>query len=403
MLFGKESAFKVRDFGLFFYGQLISSVGTWLQSAALGWLIYHLTQSETLVGVNGALMVAPAILLAPVAGVMIDVFKTKHILIITNVLAMLQSSTLALLVLVHQPSVWEINLLTLMLGIINAFDGPTRHASIAEIVPLVDIESATAQNSTLVSAGVMLGSTFAGLIIWLAGISVTFLINALSFIPVIITVLIINFHYAGIKHAEGSWRHLLPGFRYAFVENKALRSLLIIIFLSMTFGFPYRTLMPAIARVFFQGNAMMFGMLGATSGFGAVIAGIFISHYSKRIVFKNIVIGGSSMIGISLIAFSVTRNFYLALPLLFLTGFGAVASTSMLRARVQMIGKSALLGMVSSFNMMVFLGGIAFGNTVIAQLAQKVGLTLALSTCGVAMLCISMSLISFPQIMKRVE
>ena len=403
ILFGKDSAFKEHDFRLFFYGQAISSIGTWLQSAALGWLIFQLTHSEFAVGLNGAFMVAPAILLAPIAGVLIDAFKTKHILIITNVLGMLQASALALLVLIHQPSLWEINLLTLMLGIINAFDGPARHASIAEIVPLEDIPSATALNSTLVSAGIMLGTAFAGLIIWLAGTGITFLINALSFVPVIITVLMLQFNYAAIKHANGSWRQILPGFKYAFVENKALRSLLILIFLSMTFGFPYRTLMPAIAKVLFHGNAMVFGMLGAMPGFGAVIAGIIISRYSKRIAFKNFVIGGCSLLGTCLIAFSLTRNIYTALPLLFLAGFGAVTSTSMLRAKAQMIGKGSLLGRVTSFNMMVFLGGVAFGNTAVGQLAQRVGLTLALCICGLALLSMGAFLILFPQTMKRFE
>ena len=259
-------ALRYRNYRLFFGGQSISLIGTWMQQIAINWLVFRLTHSALLLGVVGFTSRIPTFVFAPFAGVFVDRWNRHHLLVATQILSMLQAFVLAFLVLSGSVQVWHIIVLSLVLGLINAFDVPVRQALVVNLIERrEDLGNAIALNSSMVNGSRLVGPSIAGFLIATVGEGICFLLNGVSFIAVIISLLAMDLPRQP-KKSPGShpWHELKEGFSYAF-GFPPIRSILLLLALVSLMGMPYTVLMPIFAENILKGGPQTFGfLLGAT-------------------------------------------------------------------------------------------------------------------------------------------
>jgi len=363
-----------RNYRLFFSGQSISLIGTWMQRIAIGWLVYRLTNSPFLLGIVGFSGQIPAFLLAPFTGVLADRYNRHHILITTQILAMLQALILALLVLFHLIETWHIVVLSIVLGIINAFEMPTRQAFMVEIVEdKNNLSNAIALNSSMVNAARLLGPSIAGILIVAAGEGICFLINAISFVAVILSLLLMKIDRKHIaqRHAK-VWTELKEGFRYA-AGFAPIRDILLIFALVNLVGMPYVVLMPVFAKDILHGGPSAFGYLMGSVGLGALLGAMYLaSRKNVRGLVKRIPIA-VTLFGVALIAFSMSRVLYLSIGLMLLAGIGQMNLMAGSNTLLQTIVDDDKRGRVMSFFTMAFMGATPVGSLIAGSLASKIG------------------------------
>lgn len=367
-------AFQYRNYRLFFFGQGISLVGTWAQQIALGWLIYRLTGSTLLLGAVAFLNQIPTFLLGPVAGVVADRWDRKKLLIGTQALSMLQASILSALVLAGSIQTWHIMALTVFIGIVNAFDVPIRQSFVIQMVERKDdLGNAIALNSAMFNSARFIGPSVAGILISTLGEGICFLLNALSYIAVIIALCAIKVAPRECQKEGGAvLREFWEGLRYAYNFRPIIAILLLLTVYSIA-GAPYIVLMPAFAKDVLHGEAHTFGFLMSAAGVGAVSATIFLaSRKSAQGLIKAIPIATAAC-GLGIAAFAVSRNFTLSIIFLYITGFCMMIQIASSNTIIQTIVDEDKRGRIMGLFAMFFLGMVPFGSLLAGSIAGKIG------------------------------
>ncbi|MEJ2032005.1 MAG: MFS transporter [Deltaproteobacteria bacterium] len=363
-----------RNFRLFFGGQGLSLIGTWMQQVAMAWLVYRLTGSAFMLGLVNFCARIPIFLTSPFLGVLADRWNRHRILLFTQTFSMLQALLLAALVLSHRVQVWHLFALSLFIGIINAMDIPARQSFLIEMVEKKeDLGSAIALNSSLVNGARLIGPSVAGILIAAAGEGVCFLINGLSYLAVIAALLLMRITP---RRPEPRTSSILQQFRegalyaYGFAP---IRAILLLVSLVSLMGLPYMVLMPIFAKDIFHQGAHGLGFLTGAAGVGSLVGALFLAGRTSVLGLGRTIVSATFLFGASLLAFSHFPFFWPALGLLTLTGFGMIVLLASANTVLQTIVEDNKRGRLMSFYAMSFGGMVPFGSLVAGGLATTIG------------------------------
>jgi len=376
-------ALSHRNYRLFFGGQGISLIGTWMQQIAMSWLVYHLTRSAFLLGVVGFSSQICSFFFSPFAGVLSDRWNRHHILVVTQSLAMIQAFILAFLTLTGLITIHHIVLLAIFLGLVNGFDMPTRQAFVVEMVERrEDLGNAIALNSLLFNGARLVGPSIAGILISILGEGMCFLLNGVSFLAVIIALLAMKMRPEDREHEKTQiLKGLKEGFTYAF-GFVPIRSILFLLGWISLVGMANTTLMPVFARDILHGGPQTYGFLMAAMGVGAAVGAIYLASRESVLGLGRLIAIASGIFGIGLIAFSLFHLFWLSLFLLLLTGFGMMVQMASSNTVLQTIVDDNKRGRMMSLYVMAFMGAGPFGSLLGGSLASMIGVPTTLMLGG---------------------
>ena len=369
-------ALRSRNYRLFFAGQGVSLIGTWMTQIATVWLVYNLTHSALMLGIIGFTSQIPSFILAPFGGVVVDRFDRHRILVWTQVLAMIQSLVLAALALSGVIEIWHIIVLSFIQGLINAVDAPARQTFAVELVERrEDLANAIAINSTMFNGARLIGPAIGGLVIARVGEAYCFLIDGLSYIVVIIALLAMRFKPKIRPTATRNlWQDVGDGIRYAF-GSLPIRSILLLSALVSLTGMQYVVLVPIFADKILRGNVQTLGFLMAASGIGALLGGIYLISRQTVIGLGKLVIIGPISLGIGLIVFALSRFLPLSLGAMLFIGLGTILQIAAGNTILQTIVDDDKRGRVMSLYTMSFLGMAPFASLLGGTLATHIGAT----------------------------
>ncbi len=389
-------AFSSRNYRLFFIGQGISLIGSWITQVATIWLVYQLTDSALFLGLVGFASQIPNFILAPVGGIFVDRWNRHRLLVITQILLMSQSLVLAFLALTGMIQIWHMIILSICQGIVSAFEMPTRQAFVVEMVENKEnLGNAIALNSSLFNSARLIGPAIAGLLIAAVGSGVCFLIDGISFIAAISSLLAMNIKPNEIAVLTNSpWERLKEGFVYSF-SFPPIRAILMLLALVSFMGTSYIVLVPVFATKILHGSADTLGFLMAASGVGAFMAAIYLSSRQSILGIDKLIAVSPAIWGIGLIAFSRSHTFWFSLLMMFVIGFGSVLEFTACNTFLQTIIDDDKRGRVMSLYIMAF-STIPFGNLFAGALAEKIGASYTLTIAGI--FCILGSVIFIKQL-----
>ena len=374
------TVFRHRNYRLFFSGQLVSLMGTWITNVTQGWLVYSLTHSPFLLGVTSFAGQVPVFFLAAFGGAISDRFDRRRLLLITQTLACAESLVLAVLTLTHRITVWEIVCLALFQGFINAFDVPSRQAMTVEMVGREDLRHAISLNSMMFNLARIVGPTVAGILIALVGAGICFAVDAVSYAAVIVSLSLMAFAARPVRKHAQPFRAVLLGFRYAWSEREIRVSLLLIALCSAG-GAAYLPLLPAIARdVLHQGSEGL-GFLYGAVGAGALLGAYTLARVPDRHLFATPVVAAFCF-GLSLIAFSQSHIFWLSWLLLLPSSFCLMLLGGSTNTIIQLLSRDDMRGRVVAFYAMGFMGMMPWGSLALGWVAEHVGTSLAVTAGG---------------------
>ncbi len=392
---GAFRALKHRNFKLFFGGQIISLVGTWMQTVAEAWLMYRLTGSSVLLGVLGFVGQIPIFLLSPAAGLVADRWPRHRVVIGTQTASMLLAFTLATLTLtgrifVHTSfarvptGAWEILCLSTLLGTVNAFDVPARQAFLIEMVGRDDLLNAIALNSSMFNGARVAGPAIAGILVAVVGEGWCFLLNGLSYIAVIVGLLMMHVEKSRAAHdGVGPLEKLREGIRFAR-HTKPIRALLLLIGLVSFMALPFSVLMPIFAGRILGGGASAYGTLMGAVGVGAMFGALAIAM-RQQLRGLGKVVGYSAMgLGLTLVLFSASRWYWLSLTALVLAGFTMMMQFTSTNTLIQAMVPDQLRGRVMSLYSMMFLGMSPLGSLLAGAIADHVGAPITVALGAIA-------------------
>jgi MFS family permease len=372
-------ALQHRNYRLFWYGQLVSLIGTWMQSVAQQWLVYSLTGSATKLGIVAAAGTLPVLLFSLWAGVLVDRLPKRSVLVATQVSAMVLAFALAALVATGSVQFWHIVLLSALLGCVNTIDMPARQAFTPEMVGKEDLPSAIALNSSIFNGARVIGPSIAGLLVAAVGEAAAFTLNGVSYLAVIAGLLMMRLpQFTSSGHHGTPLLDLLDGVRY--VARDPLKRVLIAALLVQTvFGTLHMTLMPVFAKdvfvvqniPFLQSGELRLGLLMASSGLGALTAALMLASASERLRPGTRIMIGLFVYPISFILFSLTSSFWLALLLLLVGGWATITLLATCNTLLQTTTPDALRGRVMSLYSMTLVGFLPFSNLMAGFLAER--------------------------------
>jgi MFS family permease len=368
-------ALSHRNYQLFFSGQSISLIGTWMTRIATSWLVYRLTGSALLLGVVGFAGQIPSFLLAPFAGVLVDRWNRHRLLIATQVLALLQSLALAILALTGVVQIWHVILLSVFQGLINAFDMPARQAFVVEMVEKrEDLANAIALNSSMVNAARLIGPSIGGVIIAVVGEGWCFMLDAISYLAVIASLLAMKIKPRMTKQIKETkmLQQMREGWKYAS-GFAPIRKVLLLLALVSLVGMPYTVLMPVFANEILHGGPNTLGLLMAASGVGALAGALLLAARKSVLGLGKFIPLMASAFGAGLIAFSFSRVLWLSLLLMIVTGLGFMVQMAASNTVLQTIVEEDKRGRVMSFYTMAFMGTAPFGSLLAGSMADRIG------------------------------
>jgi MFS family permease len=368
-------ALSHRNYKLFFSGQSISLIGTWMTRIATSWLVYRLTGSALLLGVVGFAGQIPSFLLAPFAGVLVDRWNRHRLLVATQVLALLQSLALAILALTGIVQIWHVIALSVFQGLINAFDMPARQAFVVEMIEKrEDLANAIALNSSMVNAARLLGPSIGGIIIAAVGEGWCFMIDAISYLAVIASLLAMKITPRMTKEGKQTkmLQQLGEGFKYA-IGFAPIRKVLLLLALVSLVGMPYTVLMPVFANEILHGGPNTLGLLMAASGVGALAGAMLLAARKSVLGLGKYIPLTAGAFGAGLIAFSFSRVIWLSLLLMIVTGLGFMIQMAASNTVLQTIVEEDKRGRVMSFYTMAFMGTAPFGSLLAGSVAERIG------------------------------
>jgi MFS family permease len=378
---------RQRAYRRFWIGQWISLIGTWMQTAAQGWLLIELTDSPFMLGLLGAAASAPLLLFVLLGGVASDRVNRRRLILFTQTLSLAQALTLALLTLAGHIQAWQVIALAAVLGTINAFDVPARQAFVVELVGPESVGNAIALNSSAFNIARVIGPAIGGLIVAAVGEGYCFLINAVSYIAVIWTLVTIRpaFAVPARLHAEGLTA-IADGLRYVW-RHDAIRPILLLVGVISSVGVPYRNFLPAMAHTVLGANAWQYGLLIAAAGVGASSGGLVLAAFrvgrdAYRRLLPITVMAFSTM----LLLYSAVRSFWPALGLLTLVGVGGILYFNSTNSLIQLQVEDRYRGRVMSVYTLMHQGTATFGNLLLGVVAAQWGTPWALA--GGALVCL---------------
>jgi MFS family permease len=367
-------ALRHRNYRLFFTGQSISLIGTWMTRIATSWLVYKLTRSPLLLGVVSFAGQIPTFLFAPLAGVWVDRLDRRRVLVITQILAMLQSLALAVLTLSGHINIPEVIGLGAFQGLINAFDMPGRQAFLVQMVEdKQDLGNAIALNSSMVNMARLLGPSLAGAVIALFGTGYCFLIDGLSYLPVIASLLMMRLKPWLLPHGTASMFHQLKeGWTYV-ANSTPIRTIFLLFAVISLMGWPFTVLMPVFALKILSGGPHTYGFLMGAVGVGALISAYSLAVRSSVRGLTKMIPISAGMLGGGLIVFGLSKNFWLSLVMLSFCGFGMMQQMSASMTIVQTIVDESKRGRVMSYSTVALVGMAPFGALLAGTLADAIG------------------------------
>jgi MFS family permease len=373
-----------RNYRLFFAGQLVSMIGTWMQTVAQSWLVYRLTDSSVLLGLVGFAGQFPVFLLAPVGGALADVRDRHRIIVVAQTVSMTLAFVLAALTLTGQVRVWHIFALATLLGIVNAFDIPARQAFLVDMVGKADLMNAIALNSSLVNGARIVGPAVAGLLVATVGEGWCFFINGVSYLAVLAGLMAMRLEPRPRRSREGSaLAHLTEGFVYV-ARTAPIRALLLLLGLVSLMGMPYATLMPIFADRILHVGARGLGLLMGASGLGALLGALSLASRADVRGLGRWVAWAAAGFGISLIAFATSRTFLVSAALLVPVGFSMMVEMSASNTLIQSMVPDRLRGRIMAVYSMMFMGMAPFGSLLAGTLAHRLGAPATVAVGGAA-------------------
>lgn len=378
-------ALQYKNFRLYFGGQAISLIGTWMQRIAVSWLVYTLTHSSFMLGVVAFAGQIPTMLLSPYAGTYVDRHSRYKTLLITQIASMVQAGILAALVITGTHTVTTIIILSIILGIINAFDTPARQSfMILMVEKKADLPNAIALNSSMVTLARLAGPAVAGILLSSFGEGVCFFMNFLSFIAVIVSLLLMKLKTPPAQTIdEPIWQNLKEG--YAYLQNsKGIRSAILLMALISFFVMPYNTLFPVYAQQIFKGNVTTFSWLNSIAGLGALMGAVYVATLRPDKDFLKIITLANLLISSCIILFSYMQNFWLALAIIMLGESGLLALIASTNTYIQTNVAENMRGRVISYYVMAFMGMQPLGSLLVGYLAHKTSAPFTLLIEGIA-------------------
>ncbi len=373
-------AFRHRNYRLFFFGQLVSLMGTWMQSVAQGWLVYSMTHSPLLLGLTSFAGQVPVFFITAFGGTIADRVNKRQMLIVTQSLSMLQAAVLAGLTLAGVIHVWEIVALAASMGLINAFDVPTRQALTFEMVGREDLRNAIALNSVMFNLARVVGPTMAGLIIALAGEGVCFALNAASYAAVLASLIMMRLAPREKHPAKHPLRELAAGAAYAW-HTRQIRVALMLVAVSSCFGAAYIPLMPAVARDVLHQGSRGLGLLMGSIGVGALIGAYALARIHERHLTLTPILAAASF-GVSLILFSHSHWLPLSMLLALPCAFSLMLLGGSTNTILQTGSADHMRGRVLAFYTMAFIGMMPWGSLLLGWIASRLGVSAAISLGG---------------------
>jgi MFS family permease len=368
------SAFRSRNYRLYFTGQSVSLIGTWMQKTAVSWVIYTLTHSTFMLGLTLFASQFPSFLFSLLGGVVSDRYNRFRVLLGTQIASMVQASILAILILAGHYAVWEILSLSVMLGIINAFDVPARQSLVYEMIEdKKDLPNALALNSSMVNLSRLIGPAIAGFVLEKFGDGTCFLLNALSFLAVIGSLLLMKLpQYIKQVHTKNAFGEMREGLTY-LKQTPSLAFVIVMLGLISLFVLPFSTLLPVYAKDIFKGTASTFGIIDSVIGLGAFSGAIFLASLKPGSNLKKILAINTLIFGAGLVLFSHEGNYPLALVFATVAGFGMMSQITVSNTLIQTTVEPNMRGRVISFYAMAFFGMQPLGGLLIGSLSRWIG------------------------------
>ena len=397
------TALKYRNYRLWFIGQTISLLGTWMQATAQGFLVFQLTQSPVYLGYVGFAYGLPTWIFMLYAGVIADRIPRRNILIWTQSTMMIFAFVLAVLTFTHLVQPWHIIVLAFCLGIANAFDAPSRQAFVNELVNREDLTNAIALNATMFNTGTAIGPAVAGITYALFGPAWCFTINGISFIAVIIALLMMKMKdvKAYVDNGRSSFADLKEGIKYV-LKHKIIRTLILLVGIISLFGISFATLMPAWAVKILHGDATTNGLLQSFRGIGALISALTIASLGRFKFKGKLLTAGTFVFPVMLLAFSFTRLLPLSLLVLITIGFSLIMVFNIANSLVQTLVDNNLRGRVMGVYTFVFFGFMPLGSLTMGTLAQAFGEPEAILIGAViTFICALLIYLTVPQLRKQ--
>jgi MFS family permease len=386
-------ALQHRNFQLFFAGQLISLIGTWMQSTAQLWLVYKMTNSAALLGVFGFANQIPILVLASVGGYVGDRYNRHRGVIWTQTAAMILAFVLAALTLTNRIQVWHVVFIAFLVGVVNAFDVPIRQAFLVQMVGKEDLPNAIALNSSIFNGARVVGPAVAGFAIAWIHEGWCFFLNGVSFVAVLAALFAMRLPKNEPKPAEGSaLRNFLQGFRFA-MSDWPIRSTLLLLSVLSLFGLPYSVLLPVFARDILHSGARGFGFLLSTAGVGAVFGAL---QFASRSSYKGLarwIAAMSTIFALCLIVFSESRWFWLSAAAMLVAGFSATSQMAATNTTLQNRVPDELRGRVMAVYATMFMGVQPIGALIAGGIAKHLGAPRTLAVCGGVVLMASLAFI----------
>jgi len=382
-------AFRSRNYRLYFGGQSVSLIGTWMQKTAVSWVVYALTHSTLMLGVSLFASQFPSFLLTLIGGVVSDRYDRYKVLLITQVASMIQAALLFILIWFNHYSVWEILGLSVLLGIINAFDVPARQSLVYEMVSdKDDLPNALALNSSMVNLSRLIGPAIAGIVLEKLGDDMCFLLNALSFVAVIGSLLLMKLpKYVRKEHTKNVFGELSEGFNY-IKRTPAIRFIIVMLALMSFFVLPFNTLIAYYAKDVFHGTASTFGIIDSFIGFGAFGGAMFLASQKPGANLNKILGINTLIFGTGLVLFSHEGHYGLALLFSAIAGFGMMSQVTVSNTIVQTTADPAMRGRVISFYALAFFGMMPLGGLFVGWISKLIDTKNTLLVEGIIALAI---------------
>lgn len=373
------NALRHRNFRLYVIGQLLSTMGTWMQIIAQGWLVYELSRSELMLGIVGFASAIPALLITPWGGVVVDSVSKRKLMVITQSTSMVLALILAALTFTGIVQVWHVLVLAACAGIVNSFDGPARQAFVVEMVGKEDMPNAIAINSMTFNSARMIGPAIAGVLLVAIGAAWCFLINGVSFLAVIAGLLLMRLPPSAPRTVRVQvWRQLRSGLSYARHSHEVGALLLISLTLSL-FGITYSTVLPAFVDRVLQQGADAYGAINMASGIGAVTAAMLVARFGDRGFRGRWLHWIALAYPVVLVAFALNSYYPLALALSVLLGMGFMNQFTLINTLLQTQIVDEMRGRIMSLYTITFFGLAPFGNLAIGALSEVWGISLTIA------------------------
>lgn len=382
-------SFRHRNYRLFFFGQGISLVGTWMQSVALSWLLYRLTGSSLELGLLGFASQLPVFLFSLAGGVLADRLNRHHLLVGTQVASLIQASILAALTLSGHIAPWHLYVLATLLGCINSVDIPVRQSFIVELVGKEDLHNAIGLNSSMFNAARVVGPSVAGILVAAIGEGWCFLVNATSFLAVIAGLLAIRLQPRTQARSQTSLlAHLAEGFRFAWT-TPFVRATLLLLGAGGLLGASYMTLMPVFAGEILNAGARGLGLLLSAAGVGSLAGALTLASRREGAGLPRLVLISALGFGACLAAFPLSRDFHISALILMPTGYFMIVFMAGTNTLLQIRVPDELRGRIMAFFSMMIIGMTPFGALLSGSVAHWIGARLTVGLCGLAILAVA--------------